>query len=103
VDSEHKGKGDSSVLYIPVCPITEINAQYVGRARDAWRLGTPGPDFPGGKGESEHIGRPTQDFLRSVADADGLASVGLEPIPEPVGGSRGEKEVVQRANRMLGF
>lgn len=103
MDREHRGKGDSSVLYIPICPITEINARYVARMREAWRRGTPGPDFPGGKGESEHIGRPTEEFLRSVTDADGLAAVGLEPLPEPVGGSEGEREVVRRANKILGF
>ncbi|KUI60199.1 Uncharacterized protein YbiU [Cytospora mali] len=103
VDFEHKGKGDSSVLYIPVCPITEINAQYVSKMRAAWRNGMPGPDFPGGKGESEHVDRPAEQFLRSVADVDGLASVGLEPLPEPVNGSEGEKEVVRRANSILGF
>lgn len=103
VDFEHKGKGDSSVLYIPVCPTTEINAEYVRKMRDSWRNGTPGPDFPGGKGESEHVDRPTEEFLRSVADVDGLASVGLEPVPEPVGGSAGEKEVVRRTNSILGF
>lgn len=103
MDFEHKGKGDSSVLYIPVCPITETNANYVSKMRDAWSRGTPGPDFPGGKGESEHVDRPTEDYFRSIANTDGLASVGLEPIPEPVDGSKGEKEVVRRANRTLGF
>lgn len=103
MDFEHKGKGDSSVLYIPVCPITEINARYVSRMREAWRNGTPGPDFPGGRGESEHVDRPTEKFLRSVSDVEGLASVGLEPLAEPVNGSEGEKEVVRRANRILGF
>lgn len=103
VDFEHKGSGDSSVLYIPVCPVTEINAKYVKEAREAWRNGTPGPDFPGGKGESEHVARPTEQFLRSVSDVDGLASVGLRALPEPVNGSGGEKEVVRRANSILGF
>ncbi|KAK7739681.1 hypothetical protein SLS53_005648 [Cytospora paraplurivora] len=103
VDFEHKGKTDSSVLYIPVCPITEINAEYVRRMREAWRDGTPGPDFPGGRGESEHVDRPTEQFLRSVAGEDGLASVGLEPLREPVDGSDGQKDVVRRANSILGF
>lgn len=91
------------MLYIPICPVTETNAKYVARMREAWRNGTPGPDFPGGKGESEHVGRPTEEFLRSVANADGLASVGLEPLVEPVDGSPGEKEVFRRANALLGF
>lgn len=71
--------------------------------REAWRNGTPGPDFPGGKGESEHVERPTEQFVMTVADADGLASIGLEPLAEPVGGSEGENEVVRRANSILGF
>lgn len=103
VDSEHRGQSDSSVLYIPICPVTEFNAHYVLRMRDAWRIGTPGPDFPGGKGESEHVDRPLESFLRKVADVDGLASVGLEPLREPVDASNGEKEVVRRANKLLGF
>ncbi|KAF3763386.1 DUF1479-domain-containing protein [Cryphonectria parasitica EP155] len=103
VDFEHKGKRDSSVLYIPICPATEINANYVVQMRDAWTKGTPGPDFPGGKGESEHVDRPDESFLRSVAGEDGPASVGLEPLVEPVDGSEGEKEVIRRVNKILGF
>lgn len=103
MDFKHEGKSDSSVLYIPVCPLTEINAEYVARMREAWRNGTPGPDFPGGKGESEHVDRPTEEFLRRHADLDGLQSVGLEPLAEPLGGSDGEIEVVRRANKILGF
>lgn len=104
VDSKHNGKADSSALYIPICPITETNAKYVARMREAWRNGTPGPDFPGGKGESEHVDRPAEDFLRAHAGGDGgLSSVGLEPLAAPLGGSEGEVEVVRRANRILGF
>lgn len=91
------------MLYIPVCPTTETNAKYVVRMREAWDNGTPGPDFPGGKGESKHAGRPREDFLISVANDDGLASVGLEPLAEPVDGSKGEKEVIRRVNNILGF
>lgn len=71
--------------------------------REAWKTGTPGPDFPGGKGESEHIDRPDEKFVRSVTNADGLASVGLEPLAEANHGSEGEREVVRRVNRILGF
>ncbi|KAJ4409174.1 hypothetical protein N0V82_009553 [Gnomoniopsis sp. IMI 355080] len=85
------------------CDTTELNANYVARMRQAWRNGTPGPDFPGGKGESEHVDRPDEQFVRSVTNADGLASMGLEPLREPIDGSEGEKEAVRRANRILGF
>lgn len=57
VDKLHSGTNDSSVLYIPECPLTEANAKYLSRQREAFLEGIPGPDFPGGKGESEHVGR----------------------------------------------
>lgn len=103
VDLEHKGKSDSSVMYIPICPITEINADYVSRMREAWQKGTPGPDFPGGKGESEHVDRPTEAFLREMTNQIGLASVGLEPLSDPADGGTGEKEVIRKANQILGL
>ncbi|PSR80096.1 hypothetical protein BD289DRAFT_374616 [Coniella lustricola] len=105
VDLEHKGKGDSSVLYIPICPATETNAKYVVRMREAWRNGTPGPDFPGGKGESEHVGRPDEAHVRSVAAQDALASLGLAPLIVEESGavSGGAKDAVRRVNKILGF
>ena len=39
VDSVHTGKTDSSVLYIPTCPLTETNADYLGRQREAFQQG----------------------------------------------------------------
>lgn len=103
MDFEHNGTSDSSVMYIPVCPATELNAKYVARMRDAFRAGTPGPDFPGGKGESEHVDRPDEEFVRSVASAEGLASFGLEPLAERVDGSEDENDVVRSVNGILGY
>ena len=39
VDRVHAGKSDSSVLYIPACPLTEVNAQYLTRQREAFWQG----------------------------------------------------------------
>ena len=39
VDSIHAGKSDSSVLYIPSCPLTELNAQGLADERDAFLKG----------------------------------------------------------------
>ena len=43
VDSVHAGKTDSSVMYIPTCPLTETNAQYLGRQREAFQQGAINP------------------------------------------------------------
>lgn len=53
VDKVHAGKSDSSVLYIPACPLTEANARYLVRQRECFLKGLPSPDFPGGLGESK--------------------------------------------------
>ena len=100
VDKTHKGVSDSSVLYIPVCPVTEHNARYLLRQRSAFIQGTPGPDFPGGKGESEHIGRPTQDGIPSI---EGLQAMGLEKLPLGINAREGVKRAVTNANAILGF
>ena len=40
VDSVHAGKADSSVMYIPTCPLTESNAEYLARQRETFQQGT---------------------------------------------------------------
>ncbi|KAJ6441050.1 DNA ligase [Purpureocillium lavendulum] len=103
VDKVHAGKSDSSVLYIPVCPVTDINAAYVARQRAAFRAGTPGPDFPGGEGESRHVGRPSEEALRGWTDGAGRQAFGLERLAVRDAALPGEREVVERANGILGF
>jgi hypothetical protein len=103
VDKKHNGTTDSSVLYIPVCPTTEESAQYVVRQRAALLEGTPAPDFPGGKGESEHVGRVTKSDLRSNASQAGLQTLGLDKLVAAEADTPGAKEAVRRANVVLGF
>ncbi|KAK8875275.1 DUF1479 domain protein [Apiospora arundinis] len=106
VDKVHTGKSDSSVLYIPICPVTEANAKYLARQRQAFLDGTPGPDFPGGAGESEHVNRPTVDFLRRYAGAAGLRAMGLEKLEEQPQDPRetlGAQNVTKQANKILGL
>lgn len=91
-------------MYIPVCPVTEANARYVARQRDNFHAGVPAPDFPGGKGESEHSGRPTELYLKRHLKNEGLQAMGLEKLDtmgweETVGG----RNIVKRANALLGF
>jgi len=103
VDRTHNGVADSSVLYIPVCPTTEASALYVARQRDAFLRGTPAPDFPGGKGESEHIGRPSAEYVKSRCDTLGVQAMGLESLPVLEDDTPGGREAVRRANLVLGF
>lgn len=99
----HKGTSDSSVLYIPICPVTELNAKYLVRQRDAFLNGTPGPDFPGGQGEANHVNRPTEAVFRSYADAEGQRAFGFEKLVASEADTVGSKKVTSLANEILGF
>jgi hypothetical protein len=91
-------------MYIPVCPVTEANAEYMAKQRDSFLAGIPPPDFPGGKGESEHSGRPTVEYLREYIGMDGLRSMGFASMDAAAPGlSVGEQGVLQQANRTLAF
>ncbi|KAI8962802.1 DUF1479-domain-containing protein [Daldinia sp. FL1419] len=103
VDKVHKGNSDSSVLYIPVCPLTEMNARYLVRQKNAFLNGTPGPDFPGGKGESAHLNRQTESHLRSFATSDGLRAFGFEKLHPAATDTSGARVVTLLANEILGF
>lgn len=91
------------MLYIPVCPTTEASARYVARQRDAFLAGTPAPDFPGGKGESEHVGRPTVEHVVRYTDPIGLQAMGLNRLLDGAEDTSGAREAVRRANEVLGF
>ncbi|KAI1344348.1 DUF1479 domain protein [Xylariaceae sp. FL0016] len=103
VDKIHNGKSDSSVLYIPICPVTELNAKYLLRQKNAFLAGTPGPDFPGGQGEADHIDRPTESYLRSFSNADGLRAFGFEKLAAAPSDNTGAKNIATKANDILGF
>lgn len=91
------------MLYIPVCPTTEASARYVALQRAAFIKGTPAPDFPGGNGESEHIGRPTEEYVKRILSSSGRQILGLERLEAVEGDSPGGKEAIKRANAVLGF
>jgi hypothetical protein len=90
-------------MYIPACPLTESNARYLRHQRDTFLQGTPGPDFPGGKGENEHVDRPTLDTLKAVADKTGLKAMGFAKFDDSTGSSAGERAVFAKANEILGL
>ena len=91
-------------MYIPVCPITESNAEYLARQRQTFLEGFPAPDFPGGQGESEHLGRPTIKYMEQHLGSEGLRAMGLEMLDERISSDMpGARRVVQKANSLLGF
>jgi hypothetical protein len=91
------------VLYIPVCPTTEASAAYVARQRDTFIQGLPAPDFPGGKGESEHVGRPPVEHVVRCCEPVGVQSMGLTKLEIRDGETAGGREAIRRANAILGF
>jgi hypothetical protein len=104
VDSVHAGKSDSSVMYIPACPLTVANAEFVARQRECFLNGQPCPDFGGGKGEADHVGRPGVEDVMKVGSDEGMRACGLmEWDSSEPGLTPGEKEVMERANKVLGF
>ncbi|CAF2815217.1 unnamed protein product [Rotaria sp. Silwood2] len=100
VDSVHRGQLDSSVFYIPAAPLCEVNVKYLAQQRSAFLQGLPPPDFPGGEGESRHVGRATPE---EVTKLGGGRAMGLELFSIKSDMTSGEKEMISRANAILNF
>ena len=76
----------------------------MARQRDCFLAGTPCPDFGGGKGESEHIGRATVEDVQKLNPVEGMQAFGLaEWDSEAPGLTPGQRQVMDRANKILGF
>ncbi|KAH0828883.1 DUF1479-domain-containing protein [Lanmaoa asiatica] len=95
VEGEHKGKEDSSVLYIPAVPLCIKNASYLRSQRIHFVHGLPAPDFPGGEGESGFVDRATAQDLTTQ---QGRQAIGFEPF---VATSATNAELVEEANKIL--
>nr|XP_031862959.1 uncharacterized protein CI109_001434 [Kwoniella shandongensis]KAA5530031.1 hypothetical protein CI109_001434 [Kwoniella shandongensis] len=100
VESTHQGSGPSAVLYIPAVPLTPQNAEYVKDQRESYLNGTPAPDFPGGVGESQFVGRGED---RDISTKEGRQAMGLEAFELDDKLVSGELEVRKRANEILGL
>lgn len=108
-------------MYIPACPLTLQNSEYLVRQRGCFLnglighpglhrssahkvTGIPSPDFPGGKGESVHVGIANAVDISRFGGSEALRAMGLEQWnSEEHGRTAGEKEVMRRANKILGF
>ncbi|KAL8634418.1 MAG: hypothetical protein Q9228_007987 [Teloschistes exilis] len=105
VDKVHGGASDSSVMYIPACPLTEANAEYLARQRETFAEGLPAPDFPSSsEGESQHRGRLTPEYVMENISLEAQRAMGLVAFPvEAKGVLQQERRVMTRANAILGF
>jgi hypothetical protein len=98
VDPVHHGQSDSSVFYIPAAPLCQVNVDYLLQQRHCFQHGIPPPDFPGGEGESRHIGRATPENINT---SEGRRAMGFEQFEMKSGMTSGEKEIVSKANIKL--
>lgn len=106
VDRKHTGTADSSVLYIPACPLTIQNAEFLARQRHAFLEGLPCPDFGGGVGETRHVGRPGVEDVQKASQGKnaGMVAFGLQEWDSSAAGlSDAQRELFDRANKVLDF
>ena len=102
VDKEHRGKGDSSVLYIPACAVTKSNLEFLQRQRDAALRYSPPPDFPGAGGEGENGFKGATNWSNGLdSSAKRAMGLGQQPWDVTSGMSEGERQVLELGNRML--
>ncbi|KAL9712131.1 hypothetical protein Ac2012v2_005208 [Leucoagaricus gongylophorus] len=99
VESIHSGAGDSSVFYIPAVPLTLNNAYYLRDQHSNFVAGLPAPDFPGGEGESQCIGRGSAKDVKSV---EGKRALGFERFETSPLAPQSEKDFLDNINRILG-
>ncbi|KAJ5873019.1 uncharacterized protein N7529_005372 [Penicillium soppii] len=99
VDKEHRGKQDSSVLYIPATPLCDMNVNYLIKQRQAAESGSPPWDFPGAGGPGESGFKGAMDW--SSLSPEGQRAMGMGNTPWEItdGMSEGEKEAIRSANK----
>lgn len=98
VDSIHQGEQDSSVFYIPASPQCQMNIDYLVQQRHSFDHGIPPPDFPGGQGESKHIGRGIPEQIQTI---EGRRTMGYEPFQIQSNMTPGQLQITQKANQIL--
>ncbi|KIW75786.1 hypothetical protein Z517_10529 [Fonsecaea pedrosoi CBS 271.37] len=101
VDKEHRGKGDSSVMYIPACAITRPNVEFLKRQRMSALAYSPPPDFPGagGDGEVGFLGAVSWDQVNDAGKrAMGFGKMMWDFSPDM---SEGEWKAIEAGNRTL--
>ena len=75
VESEHRGKTSSNVIYIGAAPWCPKNAAFLPRQAEAFRAGKSCPDFAAEDYEVDFAGRAAEDDLTPL----GRRQMGLDP------------------------
>ncbi|KAL4792988.1 hypothetical protein BDV19DRAFT_380464 [Aspergillus venezuelensis] len=99
VDKEHRGKGDSSVLYIPATPMCDMNVDYLLKQREAALAYSPPWDFPGAGGPGEIGFKGALDW--NSVSPEGQRAMGLGELQWEITEdmTEGEKQAVEKANK----
>lgn len=101
VDKEHHGTGDSSVLYIPACAITQNNLEFLKRQRMAAVRYSPPPDFPGAGGDGEIGFKGAFDWNGLSAQGKQAMGLGTQKWKTTDSMTAGERKVIEGGNKML--
>ncbi|KAL2801065.1 hypothetical protein BJX66DRAFT_321034 [Aspergillus keveii] len=99
VDKEHRGKGDSSVLYIPATPMCDMNVDYLLKQRRAALDYSPPWDFPGAGGPGEIGFEGVLDWNSINKEGQRAMGMGEQPWKITNDMTEGERRVVEAANK----
>lgn len=101
VDQQHRGAGDSSVLYIPACAMTRANVEFLARQRQSALRYSPPPDFPGAGGDGEIGFKDAVDWNQLGPEGKRAMGLGSQVWDVTQGMSEGERKIVEEGNRVL--
>ncbi|KZO97475.1 DUF1479-domain-containing protein [Calocera viscosa TUFC12733] len=101
VEEEHNGPSDSSVMYIPACPMTLRNASYLARQRETFKTGATPPDY--GMNIKPETGFALIATEEDIVSVEGKRAMGFAAFPIDESAPKGEKDLLREANRLLGF
>jgi hypothetical protein len=101
VDKEHRGTGDSSVLYIPACAITPHNLEFLNTQRTSALKYSPPPDFPGAGGDGEIGFDGAVDWNAVTEEGKKAMGLGSQKWEARQGMSEGERKVLDFGNNLL--
>lgn len=99
VDKEHRGKADSSVLYIPATPMCDMNVEYLAKQRNAALAYSPPWDFPGAGGPGESGFKGALDWNSLGGEGQRAMGLGEKQWEITSDMTEGEKQAVETANK----